>query len=525
MNNQETLLQRFLQLTMAALLALPIVLATSWVLNRYFGSPVEQESVRAGQSVKILPASVASKPLNFEIDFVDGDLAKPQETTAVAAKPVDYTLSSGGASITGIDYVHAVDGRSEQLNFLKTAHTNHEQRALLVALDIATPFAYELVEKNEQGKSPRLVYKADSAQATIVKEFIFDEASPKVLCNLTITPKVEHLQPRIFLPGPFLDSLTYNDVQGLILNEQQELKKIPLVETTNTAWVMPGLVGVENRYFINALIADPQNFTQRAYFMRQGNDHLTAIIEGPEIKTSTTWQLTFFIGPKIHSLLMNVDPRLEDTLEFGIVAPIARLLLKALNTLHAHVHNYGWAIIILTALLSLVLMPLSLGTQKPTMTTDEYNRKLRYIEQKYKDDKDTLRRERLALMEEQTAAALPGGWRGFLSMIVNVAAGMSLWRVLSKAIELYHAPFLWIPDLSSRDPYFILATLLGIGMFLAFAGKSKDPRQWIGMGIMSALIAAFLGNFAAGIVLYIGVQVLMNSMLKPYLDKLVGVKK
>ncbi len=521
MNNQETLLQRFLQLTLAAVIAFPIVFGSSWLINRFFGTPTVQETVRAGQSVKILPATIASKPLNFDIDFIDGQTSIAQEKTAIATNPVDYTLSTGGASITSIDYIHPVGDTTERLNFLKA--DQYQQRALLVALDIASPFAFEIADRNLEGQNPRITYKADSTQATITKEFVFDANSPKVMCNLTITPKVDHIQPRIFLQGPYLDGLAYNEVQALILNEQQELKKIHLKETDNTAWVMPGLVGTENRYFIHALIADPQNFTQRAYFMRQGSDNLTAIIEGPEIKGTTTWQLTFYMGPKIHSLLMEVDPRLEDTLEFGIVAPIARVLLTALNTAYTHVHNYGWAIILLTALMSLALMPLSLGTQKPAMSSDEYNRKLKYIEQKYKDDKETLRRERLALVEKQTAAAMPGGWRGLLSMIVNVAFGMALWRVLNRAIQLYHAPFLWIPDLSSRDPYFILSFILGIAMFLSFAGKSKDPRQWITMAIMSLLIAGFVGNFAAGIVLYIGVQVLVNSIFKPYLEKLLGV--
>jgi len=261
------------------------------------------------------------------------------------------------------------------------------------------------------------------------------------------------------------------------------------------------MFGADDRYFIHALIADHHHFAQRAYYKLEERNHLFSIVEGPAVTEKTSWQLSFYFGPKELNALGAVDTRLEKTLDYsGMLSFLAKLLLYILNWLYTFVHNYGVAIILLTLLIQICLLPVSLrnGEEKFKRQQAEYQRELVMIEQRFAGNPEKLLAERTALIRRR---GLPGGFGCLLPILLQLPIFFALSRVLSSSFELYQAPFLWIPDLSARDPYFILSVLVIIVMLLN--DMSGNPQQRMSKIAMAFVFGAITSTFSAGLALYI----------------------
>ena len=258
---------------------------------------------------------------------------------------------------------------------------------------------------------------------------------------------------------------------------------------------------------MHALVADQNSFAQRAYYTMEGQQGLVSILESAPIEKETEWNLSFYFGPKEEETMLPVDPRLEQTLEYsGLLAPLSRLLLLILKYLYSFLHNYGWAIVVMTLLINLILLPLNLKGTRSMKKAGEIQKKLAYLQQRYKDDPDTLNREKSELIAKH---GIPG-LGGCLPKLLQFPIFFALSRVLSSSIELYKAPFiLWIHDLSAPDPLYILPILIAVSML--FQSASIEPKQRFTMMAMALIFGAVSAKFSAGLCVYILVGiVLMN---------------
>ena len=214
--------------------------------------------------------------------------------------------------------------------------------------------------------------------------------------------------------------------------------------------------------------------------------------------------MSFYFGPKETSAIVPVDVRLEKTLDYGWFAPVSKFLLVVLNWLYKYLHNYGLAIIILTLLIKLLLLPFSIQGEKSMKQRAEAQKKLTYIQQRYKDDPQTLARERAEFMRKH---GMPG-LGGCLPILLQIPIFFALSRVLVNSLELYQAPMLWISDLSARDPYYILPVFVALSML--GQATTADPKQRLSMVAMAFVFGAFTASFSAGLALYIGMSTLLS---------------
>ena len=226
--------------------------------------------------------------------------------------------------------------------------------------------------------------------------------------------------------------------------------------------------------------------------------------------------MSFYFGPKEDEAMNGVDPRLTQTLDHsGILAPLSRLLLLILKYLYSFLHNYGWAIIVMTFLINLILLPLNLKSAQSMKKYADFQKKLTYLQQRYKDDPDTLARERTELISKN---GMPGVG-GCLTKLMQLPIFFALSRVLSSSIELYKAPFiLWIHDLSAPDPLYILPMLIMVSMILQ--PVSNDPKQRFTMIAVALVFGALATKFSAGLCLYIFVGVLLNGLQMLFQQKM-----
>lgn len=159
------------------------------------------------------------------------------------------------------------------------------------------------------------------------------------------------------------------------------------------------------------------------------------------------------------------------------------------------------------------MVPFTLHGERSRKKHLEAQRKLQYLEQKYKHDPEALKREKAEFAKKHGIS----GMLGCLPLLLQIPVFIGLQRVLSNAIELYKAPFLWIPDLSAADPYYILPATVGIGMAFQMA-QSGDPRQRVANIIVAIIIAAVTANLSAGLTLFISASTLLG-LAQTYIQK------
>ncbi|MFK8137394.1 MAG: membrane protein insertase YidC [Bdellovibrionales bacterium] len=216
-----------------------------------------------------------------------------------------------------------------------------------------------------------------------------------------------------------------------------------------------------------------------------------------------------YIGPKDLDLLRTVDEKLVSIVDFGWFSGLAKPLLSLMKWLHTKVGNWGLAIIFLTILVRLVVLPFNVMSYKSMKKMQEIQPALKKVREKYKEDQVRMNQEVMALMKHNKVN--PAG--GCLPMLLQFPVFIALYRVLSESIELYQAPFgLWITDLSLKDPYYVLPVAMGICMFIQqkITPNTMDPAQQKAMMIMPVFFSLLMISLPSGLTLYIFISTLFG---------------
>ena len=186
------------------------------------------------------------------------------------------------------------------------------------------------------------------------------------------------------------------------------------------------------------------------------------------------FQEKLFIGPKLQAQLAATGPRLERTADYGLLTVIAQPLFATLKWVHGLIGNWGWAIIIVTALIKLLFYPLSQASGRSMAKMRAVAPRMKQIQETFKDDREKLGRAMMELYKREKINPLAG----CLPMVVQIPVFISFYWVLLESVEMRQAPFmLWINDLSSRDPYFVLPLLMGGAMFAPVQAESGAARS------------------------------------------------
>jgi YidC/Oxa1 family membrane protein insertase len=224
-----------------------------------------------------------------------------------------------------------------------------------------------------------------------------------------------------------------------------------------------------------------------------------------------------YVGPKELAVLDAVsiptihtdNPNLRGIVDFGRLELIARPLFLWLKWTYNHVvANWGWAIVVQTLIIAVALLPLRITQMKSMLKMQRVAPQIKSIQEKYK--KYSLRDPRKAAMNEEIAALYkkegvnPAG--GCLPLLIQMPFLFAYYSMLRDALDLRHAHWLWIHDLSARDPYFLLPILMVISMFAMqkmTPQTGMDPSQQKMMTVMMPLMMGFIFfNLAAGLNLY-----------------------
>jgi YidC/Oxa1 family membrane protein insertase len=213
--------------------------------------------------------------------------------------------------------------------------------------------------------------------------------------------------------------------------------------------------------------------------------------------------------------------------DFGWWGILARPLFLWLKWMYGHVvANWGWAIVLQTLIISLALMPLRITQMKSMLKMQRVAPQIKSIQDKYK--KYSLRDPRKAGMNEEISALYkkegvnPAG--GCLPMLIQFPFLIAYYRMLGTALDLRHAHWLWISDLSAKDPYMVLPILMVISMFamqrITPQPAGMDPAQQKMMTwMMPLMMGFFFFNFASGLSLYYAESNLIQMAQQAVMNK------
>jgi len=219
---------------------------------------------------------------------------------------------------------------------------------------------------------------------------------------------------------------------------------------------------------------------------------------------TSSYRFTLYAGRRRFLLLEEVG--IETLDEPGVGARAMVIVIRFLNILYRFSGNYGWAIILFTLMMRIVLFPLMRKQYHSIAKTQRIQPRLKRIQERFKDDKQLMQQKTLEVYKKE--GVNPMG--GCLPMLIQLPIIFVIWRALLYASEQIHLSpgFLWIPDLSVHDPYFILVILTTLIMVVQQRFMSMTPtadaqgfQKYIGY-IFPVMMAVLLWRFPAGLWLY-----------------------
>lgn len=298
-------------------------------------------------------------------------------------------------------------------------------------------------------------------------------------------------------------------------NDLETIKPKKLAEEPQTRSGQIDWLAYEGTYFMASIMpAGPQN---TVYLKMVDEDNVDTTLSSPVVTllpgAVKTYHYKTYFGPKKLATLKKVGHHLEKVINFGWFDVLAKPMLFMLNYLYGYLHNYGWAIILVTVIIKLLFWPISYKGMKSMRTMQKLQPKMAKLKEKFGDDREAMSRETMALYK--TYKVNPVG--GCMPMILQIPVFFALYRLLMQTIELRHAPFIgWITDLSAPDrlyigfhiPYVdglpVLTLLMGASMFLQqkMTPTPADPTQAKIMMFLPVIFTFMFINFASGLVLY-----------------------
>jgi YidC/Oxa1 family membrane protein insertase len=225
-----------------------------------------------------------------------------------------------------------------------------------------------------------------------------------------------------------------------------------------------------------------------------------------------------FVGPKAISVLKSVratDSRisLEPMLEFGFWGPIAKYLFLSLQAIHAHITanwsgSWGWAIIVLTLFINLLIMPFRVKSMHSALKMQRIQPQMDAIKEKYKKYKvtDPKRGEmnaEIMQLQKDNGVSMFGGC---IPQLITMPLIIAFFYMLPKVVELRLAHWFWLPNLQAPDPHHILPIFMVLSQFLVqfyTPSPGVDPQQQKMMAFMMPLFSGYITwQYASGLALY-----------------------
>jgi YidC/Oxa1 family membrane protein insertase len=294
---------------------------------------------------------------------------------------------------------------------------------------------------------------------------------------------------------------------GVLYSPEEKYEKITfddMVEGKLDRKVTDGWAAMIQHYFMAALI--PETGEEDRYYTNtlSGARYVIGMISPHQTIAageSGSFSTRLYAGPKLQDEIAKVAPGLELTVDYGVLTVLSQPLFWLLNAIHNLVGNWGWAIILLTILIKLAFYKLSETSYRSMANMRKLAPRMKSLKERYGDDRQKLNQAMMEMYKKEKINPLGG----CLPILVQIPVFIALYWVLLESVEMRQAPFmLWLQDLSSPDPYYVLPLLMGATMLIQqkLNPAPLDPIQAKVMMALPVVFTVFFAFFPSGLVLY-----------------------
>ncbi len=476
------------------------------------------------------PASIAAAP------SVTPVVATTAQNTVVDSAEYRAVFSNRGAQLVSfqlkgynrkqskelVDLVKARERSRTEYPFTIVPEKSHAD------LNRLNSVLYAVSDRNEKGQRV-IEYTYSDGRVSAKKTFRFTPNEPFLFdFSTSITPPVAY---RVAI-GPGISTLSSAEADSRVHitgnGVQQVAGKFRVTPREKAATLKSvgnvDFIGIEDNYFMTALRPDHggEGVFQRVAFFNDKKVHRDDLYAAINAASDGTVRGEAFFGPKETKILDRYG--LDAALQFGWFGLIARFFLEALVWLNQFTHNYGFAIIVLTILIKVVLYPLQHKSIVSMKKMQKVQPKVEAIRARYKKSKTDAEQRQKMNVEMMQLYQKEGinPMAGCLPLVLQLPILWGFYNLLSRAIELRGAPFiLWIHDLSEKDPTYVLPILMTVTMFIQtyITPSTGDPMQRRMFLIMPLMFGFFFKDFPSGLVLYWLIQNLLTILQQSIMNK------
>ena len=286
-----------------------------------------------------------------------------------------------------------------------------------------------------------------------------------------------------------------------------------------------GYVAMVQHYFATAWLIDAG--VARENFVRQVSDNLYSVgslSQLPAIQPGQTQavQARLFVGPQDEKQLEVVAPGLELVKDYGWLTILAKPLYWLLEKIYGFVHNWGWAIVLLVVLIKAAFYWLNASAYRSMAKMKAINPRIMDMRERLKGNPQQMQQEMMKIYREEKVNPLGGCF----PILIQIPVFIALYWVLLSSVEMRNAPWiLWIHDLSSPDPYYIMPLVMAITTMIqtALNPLPPDPMQAKLMWFMPLAFSVMFFFFPAGLVLYWITNNVLTILQQAYINRSMGV--
>jgi len=535
--------KRFL---LALILTAVVVIATPWLFGTQSsltntktgtGVPKGDSSNRAGSIPTAVPVerdtsrpAVVSTPAAENVPATS--TAVVPETTVVSTPLANYRFSSLGAMPLSVELksYKALDGSKQNVRLGSASNHLLAYRLFLPGDTIAlstVPFSVE--QSRSTTGSDVLTYRAAIAGAALTIRYAFAPDSYLV----RISGEVQHPSaPNGFLAIEMPSNLHSSEADSL--DDQQHLAYAVKPQRENARGIPfskldPGerrlesgpitWVAAKNKYFIVGLLT-PNGGVPFAEVgvtggPRTGKRATRAAALAVEPLRNGAFAFELYTGPQEWRRLLAIGRDFENSNPYGgflqgVVQPFATIVMRILLWMRATLNlSYGWVLVTFGVAVRLLLWPLNQKAMRTSMKMSRVQPELAEIQKRYKSDPQRMQSEIMRVYKEHGMSPF-SSLSGCLPMLLPMPILFALFFVFQNTIEFRGVPFLWLADISLKDPFYIVPILMGVSMFalsiIGMRNSPPNPQAKMMAYVLPVMMTVFFFNLASGLNLYYAVQ-------------------
>ena len=460
----------------------------------------QQTAAPAAATISQQRVRVATDLLNIEIDPLGGDIVMAQLTqfgrtqdSVERFELLHPTANNLYVAQSGLVGTHGTDTSTGRPTFY-VEQSSYE----MVGDRLEVPLTLQLDDGSTITKT--FVFKAGSYAVDVVYTINNASAEHKQMQFYTQLKQIIAEASGNMMMPTYRGSAYSWDEDRYEKYSFDDMRDARLNRSTDKGWV-----AMLEHYFVSAWIPRTEG-TKNLYSRVINGDQAIIGLQYPVTMVapgaSAEIRSTLFIGPKDQDAMELVAEDLNLTVDYGFLWWLAQPIFKLLQFLQNFLVNWGLSIIAVTIIIKMLLYPLTKKQYVSMAKMRMIQPKLLALRERYGDDRQKMSQAMMKLYKDEKVNPLGG----CLPMLLQLPIFLALYWVLLESVELRHAPlFLWIEDLSAKDPFYILPILMGASMFVMQKLQptpATDPMQQKILQYMPVIFTVFFLWFPSGLVLY-----------------------